>query len=288
MIRPGASIAVCAPCGVPNLARLDAGLQIARSRGFDVQLLPDMLQPHRYLAGPDAHRAAQLVEALTDPRWDAVWIARGGFGLTRLLDALPFERFAERPVIGFSDVTALFGAMHARGLGPCVHGPVVHSLPGTDEASLDALFDVLEGRPAPDWRGTPWVEGIAEGPVIGGNLCLLAATCGTPHQVDARGALLVLEEVGEHAYRVDRMLQQLVSAGVFDGVAGVLVGEMTGCAAPEGASWSIDDVLRDHLEPLGVPVLAGVPVGHGSRNHAFVWGRRASLLGDALRWSPRV
>ncbi|MCB9675987.1 MAG: LD-carboxypeptidase [Alphaproteobacteria bacterium] len=278
MIAPGAPIAVVAPCGAYDPTRFAEGLRIAREHGLNPVPLPGNLHPWRYFAGTDAHRLEQLVEALTSDAYAAVWIARGGYGLTRILDGIPWERVQSRPVIGFSDVTALFNAMYLRGIGTPVHGPVVHSLPVSDATTVERLVAVLAGE-RPALEGEVWVPGRAEGRVVGGNLCLLAATAGTSAQLDASGCILVLEEIGEQAYRVDRMLQQLHSAGIFDGVQAVVLGEFVSCRAPDGADWTLDDMLRDHLEPLGVPVLAGCPVGHGARNHAFVWGSQGVVDG---------
>lgn len=286
LVPRGAPIAVVAPCGICDPDRLEAGLQILRDAGHDPRPYPGMQRPWRYLAGEDDHRAAQLVDALTSPDWAAVWIARGGYGLTRILERVPFADLPRRPVLGFSDVTALLGPLHAAGAGPALHAPVVHSLPITDEASRAHLFDLLDGRPTPALDGATWVQGEARGWLCGGNLCLLAATCGTRWQLDARGAILVLEEIGEAPYRVDRMLRQLVEAGVFQGVVGVAVGELVGCRPPEGADWTLADVVLDHLRPLGVPVVGDLPIGHGARNRAFPWGARATLSRGRLSWSP--
>lgn len=274
-------IAVIAPCGAYDVDRFAAGLTIARDRGLDLRPLPGNLQPHRYLAAPDDVRRAQLIEAFTDPAYGAVWIARGGYGLTRILDDLPLDTFEQRPCIGFSDVTALFSVLYKNGLGPCVHGPVVHSLGVSDDASLDALFAVLQGE-RPVLEGVSWVDGTVTAPVAGGNLCLMAATAGTSQQLDVSGHILVIEEVGEPAYRVDRMLQQCRDSGVFDGLAGIALGEFVHCRVPEGADWTLTDMLREHLEPLEIPVVAELPIGHGAQNHAFVWGDVATLAGGRL------
>jgi len=281
MIEAGAPIAVVAPCGAYHVERFEQGLQIAREHGLNPVPLPGILQPWRTFAGTDSHRLDQLVEALCSEDFAATWIARGGYGVTRILDQIPWDQVAPRPVIGFSDVTALFCGLQRNQMGIAVHGPVVHSLPISDEASIRALVEVLHGG-STGFTGTSWVGGRATGPLVGGNLCLLAATAGTPDQLDARGSILVLEEVGEPAYRVDRMLQQLHSAGIFDGVRAVVLGEFVSCRVPEGADWSLDEMLLDHLRPLGVPVLAHAPIGHGSANHAFVWGSEATVDGDQL------
>ena len=221
-------------------------------------------------------------------------MSRGGYGLTRLLDRLDLTGLSPRPVIGFSDGTALHVAL-LQEAGLCgIHGPVLHSLADhADATSRERLRRLLAGEPIRPLAGRVLVEGAATGPAIGGNLCLLAALCGTRWQPRAEGAILVLEEIGEPAYRLltgdhlevgDRTLQQLRSAGVLDAVAGVAIGELTGCTVPEGASWDLDDLFGDQLAPLGVPVLAGLPVGHGPANHAWVHGARARLSGGELAW----
>ena len=206
-----------------------------------------------------------------------MWLVRGGYGLTRIIADLP-EDLPPRVVIGFSDATALFCA---RPSWPHVHGPMLHSLAASDDASQAALYAVLRGEPPADpWLGVGLVGGRVRAPVVGGNLCLLAALCGTPHQLDARGRVLLLEEVGEPAYKIDRMLQQLASAGVFDGVVGVGFGELHDCRLPPDVSWTHADVIADHVDKLGVPAVVGLPFGHGARNRPFVWGRDVTLDGD--------
>ena len=221
LVRTGAPIAVVAPSGIHDPLRLERGMALVRAAGHTLVPFPELLRPVRYLASDDDQRAGQLMEALSSPDYAAVWIARGGFGLTRILERLDPALIQRKPVIGFSDVTALFAALHLQGLGPLVHGPVLHSLPITEPGSVEHLFDLLAGRPVEPLVGESFVPGSVEGPLVGGNLALLAALCGTPWQLDARGCVLAIEEIGEAAYRVDRLLQQLQSAGVFEGVVGI-------------------------------------------------------------------
>lgn len=288
VLAPGARVAVIAPSGAFDPAKLAAGLELARAAGVDLHPFDDLLAPVRYLASSDAHRLAQLTEALTSPAWDAVWVARGGFGLTRILSEVPWSRVRPKPVIGFSDVTPLLEAMRRVTGAVGVHGPVLHSLPETDEVSRERTFDLLFGRTASPLVGEAWAPGVAEGPLVGGNLAMLAATCGTRWQVDAAGAVLLLEDVGEAPYRVDRMLTQLAEAGVLDGVAGVALGGFTACAPPAGASWTVDDVLRERLSGLGVPVVAHLPFGHQAANVALPIGARGRLANGALTWTLEV
>ena len=282
IVPVGTPIAVVAPSHAYNPAQLDAGLAIARAAGHNLVLLDDIHTPHRYFAHTDERRLATLTAALTSPEFGAVWAVRGGSGVTRLLPRLPWARIPPRPVIGFSDLTPLLDAMAARTSAIGVHGPVLHSLAATAEADQQALFALLAGAPTPPLRGEVWAAGHARGPLRGGNLTLLAATCGTPFQCRAQGAILLLEDIGETPYRLDRSLQQLLGAGVFDGVAGIALGSWDGCAAPAGSAWKLEDMLAEVLLPLGVPILAGLPCGHGYRNQAVLIGADSEIVGDQL------
>jgi len=278
----GAPIAVVAPASAYDPQRLAAGLRILTDLGYAPEVIGAEARPHLSFAAPDDERLALLVGALSAPEYAAVWAVRGGYGVTRLLDQIPWGRLKARPVLGFSDLTPLLDACANRLGSPAIHGPVVHSLSSTDDTSLRHLDDLLQGRPTAPIPGEAWVSGDASGPVVGGNLCLLAATCGTPFQVDTSGAILVLEEVGEPAYRVDRMLTQLRSAGMLDEIVGVAVGRMTACNAPVDASWSVADFLREQLCHLGVPVLANLPIGHGAANRAFAVREQGRIRGSSL------
>lgn len=275
-------IAVIAPSGAYDVTRFEAGLALAREAGLTLDVFPDLLRPHRYFAASDGDRLGHLVTALCSQEHSAVWAARGGYGVTRLLDRIPWAKVSPKPVVGFSDLTPLMDALRTRLGCVSIHGPVVHSLPNTEPADRTRLFAMLRGEAAPPLEGTPWVFGNASGPVVGGNLSMIAATCGTPWQLDATGALLLLEDVGEAPYRIDRMLTQLRQAGVFNGVAGVLVGTWESCRVPETATWTLDDVLREHLVTLDVPVLAGLPIGHGAANAAVRIGGQARIAGNCV------
>lgn len=284
LLPKGSRVAIVAPSGICTPERLAGGLQILRDAGYTL-LIPDPLeQPHRYLAGSDAHRLAQLRTALTRPDVDAVWASRGGFGVTRLLPELPWSTLPKRLILGFSDLTPLLYGLNERVGSPALHAPVVHSLSSTSEAARAHLFSQLQGDGRAALSGTSWSPGVARGRLIGGNLAMLAATLGTAWAPRADGAILFLEDVGETPYRVDRLLTQLHHAGVLSRAAGIALGSWSGCAAPEGATWSLSDVLRDHLLPLGVPVVAGLPFGHTEENFALPVGRMATLGEDLLAW----
>lgn len=281
ILRAGDRVAVVAPSHAFVEAKLAEGLGWARDLGLELIETPHLREPHRRFAAPHAARLESLAHALTSEDFDAVWVVRGGSGLLQLLDRLPADLPA-RPVIGFSDVTALFCALDKRGVGPLVHGPVLHALPATDETSRHQLKGLLLDGSMPAWRGSSWQAGTAEGQLVGGNLTVLAAACGTPHQLCGKDRIILLEEIGELPYRVERCIQQLLSSGVFEGVAGVALGSFVDCHPPQGARWTLTDGLQELLLPLGVPVIADLPVGHGPTNHAFVWGTKARIEGDRL------
>lgn len=283
----GDTVAVVAPAGPAPVDRLDAGLEVLRSWGLVVRELPHArgrLADLDYLAAGDAARAADLTTAWCDPDVGGVIAARGGYGVQRIADALDWEALAgagPKVLVGFSDVTGLHQAFASRLGLSTIHGPVVTSLGSADDESrahLRAmLFDpesVLDLTPDPV---PALVGGCAEGPLVGGNIALLAAEVGTPTVMRAAGCIAVLEDVDEAPYRLDRLLTQLLRGGWFEGVRGIAVGHLTGC----GSEATSRRVVEDRLAPLGVPLLLGVPVGHGARNLAVPFGVPAVLDGDA-------
>ena len=243
------------------------------------------------LAGSDAERLEAWRDLLLDPEVEAIVLARGGYGITRLLPLVDPEEVRAHPKLhcGFSDATALSSFLLGRCSIPSLHGPMVAADLAKPLDPLSARFfpSALLGE-APRDLETPGadvlVPGTARGRLVGGCLSMLAALAGTPEQPDTEGALLLVEEVGEEAYRVDRMLGTLARAGLFDKLAGVLVGHMTrvtfGGRAEPGR---LREALLDRFAPLGVPVAAGLPFGHGSPNVALPIGAAARWDGAALR-----
>jgi muramoyltetrapeptide carboxypeptidase len=240
-----------------------------------------------FLAGSDAARTAALVEAVRDPDAKAVFLGRGGHGLLRLAARLDAALLREhpKPVVGFSDGTVLL-ALAARAGVASLHGPVVTQLAGLPAEDHAALFALLESPdPSVLLEGlSPLRSGSAEGPLLGGNLEVFSRLLGTPYLPDLDGAILLLEEVGERPYRVDRLLTHLELAGVFDRVAAVVFGDLVGCEEPADsrvASPSAEAVVKERLGRLDVPVALGAPIGHGSRNVALPYGVQVRLDADA-------
>ncbi len=289
-VERGDTVALISPCGPSPEAHILAGAARLSAR-YRVRLDARALLRRGYLAGDDRQRAAALIEALEDPSVRAVVCTRGGFGATRLLESHADEieralRADPKPIVGFSDVTALHALWQRVGVRS-VHGPMVSRI-GTDDAvddaSLARLFAAIEGSTPPMEATRLCVGRSFRGRAAGGNLAVLAALAGTPSLPDFTGRVIFLEDVGERPYRVDRMLTQLRACGALSDVAGVVLGDWLDCAPGPDAT-TIEDVLLDGLRPLGVPVVVGAPIGHGSRNDAFELGIEVEVDDDArMRW----
>jgi muramoyltetrapeptide carboxypeptidase len=283
-LSPGDRVAVVAPSGPVPRERFEAGL-LALGDRYRVCFDEGLHARAGFLAGSDARRLGELTAALSDPSIRAVLCARGGHGLTRLLGSLtPALLTADpKPIVGFSDVTALHFACLVAGLRS-VHGPVVAQLARLDDptaAVADVAARLESPDPPPPWSGLRTLAGgpPVTGRALGGNLELVTRLLGTPWSPAFDGAVLFLEEVHERPYRLDRQLTHLALAGVLARVAGVVVGDLVGCDDEGGPGGAIrgDDVVAERLSGLRVPVLTGAPFGHGGRNRAFVHGGRVRL-----------
>ena len=270
-LRPGARVAVVAPSGPVPEERLRSGLDILRGWGLDPVVAPHVLDAHPtlgYLAGADRARARDLTEAWCDPSVSAVICARGGYGVQRMVDLVdwPAIRAAgPKAFVGYSDVTALHEAFAVRTGLATLHGPMVAagtflSDPDTQESLRATLFEPEAVLTLGLETARTVVPGRARGVTLGGCVSLLAADVGTPHaRPSARGGLLLLEDVGEEPYRLDRILTQLLRSGWLDGVAGVALGSWEECGPYE----EVRAVLVDRLGGLGIPVVEELGFGHG-------------------------
>lgn len=267
-LSPGDRVAVVAPSGHIDPQRLARGVAVLRTWGLDVVTGPHVLERTRHHAGTDDQRAGDLQDAWCDPAVSAVLCARGGSGAARVLDRLDWSAMREagpKVLVGLSDVTVLHEAVaHHLGLAS-LFGPMpasaVFAGPHPDPVTLEhlrrTLFEPESVQVLAHPGTTCHVAGLASGTTAGGTLALLASAVGTPESRPATGAVVVLEDVAERAYRLDSMLTQLLRTGWFDGVAGVVVGSLADCGG--GAL----DTVVERLEGLGVPLLSGLPFGHG-------------------------
>lgn len=283
-VAPGDVVAVVAPSSPFEAAPAWVGLGWLASR-YRVRFTRGLFTRTGYLAGDDERRQSELVSAITDPDVRVVLAARGGYGLSRIVHRLPWDRFSARPrwIVGFSDVTALH--VEAARLGVAsIHGPHLTSLGRADARTRADLVDVLESPERARVYGDldVLVRGRAAGPAFGGNLTLLHACAAAGRLVVPAGAVLVLEDVTERPYRIDRMLATLAAGGYLSSLAAVALGGFTQCE-PGADGVTVEDVLRDALTPLGVPVVSGLRVGHGAENRSLVLGAEAVVDATAER-----
>jgi muramoyltetrapeptide carboxypeptidase len=286
MLREGDAVALVAPAGPlakeEDFARAE---EIVASLGLVPRVSRYAHSRRGYLAGSDAERAAGFNDAVADPQIRGIFALRGGYGTMRILDALDYDALTRDPkvILGYSDLTALLNAVTQRTGLVTFHGPVAALSQFTD-AEIDWLRRALmraEPLGVLDAPGASVLaEGNARGRLVGGNLSLVTSLIGTPYEIDTAGALLVIEEVDEAPYRIDRMLTHLRLAGALDRVAGVLVGRCANCDVGGDhpyAGMPLVETLRDRLGDLGVPVITQLPIGHDGEQWTLPLGLEANI-----------
>jgi len=285
-LSAGARVGLVAPAGPLRDADLERGIANTRAFGWEPVVGDHVLERDGYLAGSDEHRIADLNRFARDESIDAIWCLRGGYGAMRLLDALDYDAFAARPraIIGYSDITALHAAIGQRANLVTFHGPTARSeLTEFTRASFAEAMG-LAGRGGMECRGDPMqtlVGGKARGRVVGGNLALVASLVGTPYAWDLDGAILVLEDVSEQVYRIDRMLTQLCLSGALDRLAGIAFGNFTDIPDDAtNAERGLEHVLRQFAENVGVPTVMNFPIGHVPDHLTIPLGAMAELNAD--------
>ena len=282
LLSEGARVALVAPAGpLRGEGDLARAVENVRSFGWEPVVGEHVLARVGYFAGTDEQRAHDFNRALRDDAIDAVWCIRGGYGAMRILDAIDYDAVARRPkpIIGYSDITALHAALGMLGEIVTYHGPTARATlsPFSRESLACALIHGGDsgGTAA---AGRVLCGGHAHGVLAGGNLALLSALAGTRFTPRLTDTILVLEDIDEAVYRVDRMMHQLLLAGMLDGVRAIAFGACTNCpeASDDGAR-QLDDVIGEIAVRLGVPAMAGLPVGHIDDQWTLPLGAAASL-----------
>lgn len=304
-LRRGDTVGLVAPAMFgDNLAELEQIMQTIYGMGLVPKVGRYVTSRYGYLAGTDRQRADDLNRMYADDEVRAVFAMLGGWGSARILPYLDWKIIRANPklLVGSSDITALHLAFAARAGFPTIHGPnaayswqeiswnsfwwlaFAGETPTFTNPHKDAMDDTVQER----WRIMTIREGRATGKLLGGNLSVLAALAGTPWLPNFDGAILFLEDAGEAEYRIDRMLTQLAQAGILAKVAGVVFGQCTRCSAgiPDYIGFTVPEVLRQHLEPLGVPAFLGANIGHVSNQLSLPSGTRVEI--DAIAGSIRI
>ena len=297
-LRAGATVGLVAPAGVlRSTAQVDDAVADMRALGFETRVGRHALARYGFLAGTDRERADDLMAMVADPDVDAILCLRGGYGCARILPLLDYDaiREAAKPIIGYSDVTALLLAVYARAGLVSFHGPVgISTWAGTTARSftdvlvrgatlaVESLPRTRSGAETREARVEHTVvrRGSAEGPLVGGNLSVVASLAGTGFLPSFSGAVAFFEEVEEESYRIDRLLTQLEMAGVLRDPAAVVFGQCARCSSG-GSSWSAEEVLRDHLRSYRCPSWLGAPIGHVSPVYTLPIGLPVRTDADA-------
>ena len=292
-LRKGATIGLITPGSPVSDEKFEKALKSLKSLGFKLKYSPNTRANYGYLAGTDQQRLNDIHQMFSDPEVEAIWCVRGGYGCARLLPHLDYELIRKNPkiLIGYSDITALLtGIFQETGL-VCFHGPVGTS--DFTDYTLSQLESVLmnpEGQSLITYHQDEKAQedeayqyevirpGLAKGPLIGGNLSLIASMVGTPYEWRVKDKLLLIEDVGEQPYRIDRMLTQILQSQNLKEAAGIILGIFEDCKAknPE-YSLSLIDALKDRLYHLGIPVVYGFSFGHISNQCTFPIGIEAEL-----------
>jgi muramoyltetrapeptide carboxypeptidase len=292
-LRPGDKIRFVSPASTPHRDAVEASAELLRGWGFDVDFGPNAFRKFHYLAGTDEERLSDFNEALRDPEVRAIFATRGGKGSYRIADRLDFEAARRDPKIfvGFSDVTILHMMLWKNGVGGGIHGALsdddweeLRPANGTPlRELLTSNEDVVLRSQVEEETFVLTTEGEVAGPLVGGNLDSIATAAGWALP-NLEGYILLLEAVDMYLGQVDRQLTMLRKGGHLRGVAGIALGQFT-AFKPSGAL-TIVDLLRDHLAPLNVPILGGLPLGHGKGSQRIPLGCHTVL--DAHQREIRV
>ncbi|HEY1951684.1 MAG TPA: LD-carboxypeptidase [Gemmatimonadaceae bacterium] len=281
-LKKGARVALVSPAGpLRKPDELPRALDNARALGWEPIAGAHATDVNGYLAGKDSDRLDDINTALRDPGIDALWCLRGGYGMIRILDGIDYEALSRSPkaILGYSDITALHGAVQRKCGLITYHGPTAReALTEFSRHSLEraVIAQVDPCGTAPDAREI--VPGRAEGRLVGGNLATLTSLCGTEFMPDLDDGILVLEDINEPVYRIDRMLRQLEVAGVLDGCRAIVFGECVRCPDDAGGgARPFDEALGEIARAVQVPCLAGVPVGHIDQQWTIPLGAMAEV-----------
>lgn len=280
-LQPGDLLRVIAPSGtLREMTAFEHGIEVWRSRGYRVELTPGFDDRYGYLAGTDENRRTQLEIALKDPECRGILCARGGWGGARLLEKWAFPPVEPKWLIGFSDITSLLWAYSLQGVSG-VHAPLLTTIATEPDWSKQRLFHWVEHYQLDPLQGFGWGGGKASGLLLPANLTVATHLLHTPWQPDLAGVILAIEDVTEAPYRIDRMLTQWRLMGAFKQIHGIAIGRFSQCDPPANVpSFSVQEVLRDRLGDLEIPVVSNLPFGHDGENAALPVGVPVELDGD--------
>ena len=286
LLKKGDLVALAATARAVSPEEMAPAIAMLESWGLQVIVPEGLYQREGQLAGSDAHRAALLQRVLDNPEVKAILCCRGGYGTVRIIDRLNFSRFAEHPkwMVGYSDVTVLHSHIHSLSGLPTLHATMPINFGSNPTPATESLRQFLFGinRNHIDYTWEPNQLnrcGKANAPVVGGNLSILYSMLGSRSQIDTRGKILLIEDLDEYLYHIDRMMQALRRAGMLDGLAALMVGGMTDMhdnTVPFGRT--AEEIMVDAVAEYDYPVVFGAPFGHlGDNNLALPLGAICNL-----------
>lgn len=274
-------IKIISPSGVINPAFIDGAVKVLTGWGFDVEVGRYAREVHGRFAGAEAQRIVDLQEAINDEQLDVIWCSRGGYGLAQIIDKIDFSPLKTYPkwVIGFSDITILHNVLSNMGVAS-IHGIMAKHLTelADDVISVVNIKKILSGvLPVYELPSFPENRnGVAKGKLIGGNLSVLMGLRGSPYDLNFQDAILIIEDIGEKPYQIDRMIQNLRFSGVFAQLSGLIVGHFTDCEE-DPLMPNIHEIILNAVEGYDFPVCFGFPSGHENENYPLILGRDVVL-----------
>ncbi|SHJ28031.1 S66 peptidase family protein [Pseudozobellia thermophila] len=293
-LKKGDTIGLIAPGYAIRRDILEEAIGTLHSLGFKTYHTERIIGNHGYFSNTDEERAKDLNEMFANSEIDGILCARGGYGCTRIMTKIDYGNISKnpKPLIGFSDVTALLNGIYKETGLVTFHGPVGSTI--NDPYSIEQLQNVVmrpkkkyaipnvelgaEKKSDPIYERYTITPGTAQGKLVGGSLTLINALIGTPHEIDFTDAIVCIEDVEEAPYRIDRMLTQLIEGKTFTKAAGIVFGVCAGCnESSNPLSFSLKEVVLDRIRPLGIPAVHGMSFGHIENNFTFPIGIEAKL-----------
>ncbi|MCK5297052.1 MAG: LD-carboxypeptidase [Alphaproteobacteria bacterium] len=287
VLQKGDVIGICAPSSWLETESLEKPVSYFESKGYRVKFSENIYSKERFLAGSDEARADALMKLFADDEVKAIFTARGGYGSARILDLLDYDiiRQNKKIFVGFSDSTALQLALLARAGLPSFTGMTVCNDLKTGQLSPlieESLWNFFQDKPFSINNLTCLKKGKAEGILIGGCLSLVVSLLGTPYMPDVEGAVLLLEDVKEEPYKIDRMLTQLKLAGVFEKVSGVIFGQFKDCTAKDSTDGTVEQVIKETASYINKPVISDIKYGHGADRYVLPIGKKVAIDTDVI------
>lgn len=297
-IKSGDKIAIVSPAGPPVPDALEQGVRLLENHGYTVKTGNHVLSRNGYLAGSDEERAADLNQAIRDPDIRCIICSRGGYGVSRILSVIDYDRLLNNPkiVIGFSDITALLIAIYVKTGLVTFHGPMMTGISSSPWSFRHMLAQITGKYPLPfQWPLTPDPSPVTEFPGIAGNhfqgrlvggcLSILSTLSGTPWQPATSDHIVFLEDVGEAPYRIDRLLTHLINSGWFQAAVGIIGGEFHNCTQRPGdhePTLTAGDVFKERIKVTDLPLLYGIPFGHATHNLTLPIGVTAEIVSGSV------